>query len=59
MNYLWDMINSLQILVNIPLFALCFPANAAILLCYILKIATFSIIDTSSMFEKVFSFSES
>mmetsp|Transcript_42755 Transcript_42755/g.41107 ORF Transcript_42755/g.41107 Transcript_42755/m.41107 type:complete len:105 (-) Transcript_42755:753-1067(-) len=58
LSFLWGMINALQIIVNIPLFTISFPANAKMFYSFIVGIATFDVIPMEAIQEKFFSFTE-
>mmetsp|Transcript_39890 Transcript_39890/g.29426 ORF Transcript_39890/g.29426 Transcript_39890/m.29426 type:complete len:103 (+) Transcript_39890:99-407(+) len=58
LSLLWGMINALQIIVNIPLFTISFPANAKMFYSFIVSIATFDIIPMDKIEEKFFSFTK-
>ena len=44
LNYLWAMINTLQMIVYLPMFNVIFPANINMFNSVIIKVATFDII---------------
>jgi hypothetical protein len=48
------MINALQIIVNVPLFTINFPANAKMFYTFIQSIASFNIIPMDTIKEKIF-----
>ena len=50
------MINALQIIVNVPLFSISFPANAAMFYSFVANIATFNIFPTTTMEDYLFKF---
>ena len=54
---MWGLINSLQIVVSMPLLSLSFPANVQLMFSLIIQIATFSLFSTVSMDQKLFNFS--
>lgn len=54
LQYLWGMINTLQLIVHVPLFTLWFPANAAYMYSFIITISNFNIIP-DGITEKVYS----
>ena len=43
---MWGLINSLQIVLHLPLINYYFPANAMILFSFLINIATFNLINT-------------
>lgn len=58
LNYLWGMINTLQIIVKIPLLQISFPSNAFMFYIFINNIAAFDIIPVNSIYSQMFSFTE-
>jgi hypothetical protein len=53
------MINSLQVVTSIPLFTINFPGNFLIFLDYLVDIANFNLIPTSTIESKMFKFTNS
>ena len=51
------MVNALQIIANIPLISVNFPANASYFFSLILKIANFNIIPMEKIIDEIFNFS--
>lgn len=57
LNYLWSIINCLQLIVYLPLINLTFPANANFFFAIIIKVATLDIVPMiDDINEAVFSF---
>jgi len=49
MQMLWGMVNTLQLIVHMPLLAVIFPANAQFFLQFIVKVVNFNIIPTDKV----------
>jgi len=43
LSFLWGMLNTLQLIVHLPLFSIVFPSNAVTFYSYIIGIASFNI----------------
>ena len=56
LNQLWSLINGLQIFVYMPLMNVRFPANANSFIFFLVKIATFDVLPTDYLFDKIFAF---
>mmetsp|Transcript_19666 Transcript_19666/g.30385 ORF Transcript_19666/g.30385 Transcript_19666/m.30385 type:complete len:124 (+) Transcript_19666:5133-5504(+) len=57
LNFLWGMINCVQIIVYIPLFSIVIPANLNMLMSALITIATFDVIPgIEDMQDKMFNF---
>lgn len=54
LNYLWGMINTLQLIAHVPLFKLQFPANAAFMYSFIVMISNFDILPTDILDDLMF-----
>ena len=53
LNYLWGMINCLQIIAHFPLINILMPANCQVLFLVVVKIATFDLIPVDGFMESV------
>ena len=53
LNYLWGMINSLQIVAHFPMINVLMPANCQVVFMIIVKIATFDIIPVDPIMEEI------
>ena len=51
LNLLWGMINSLQIIAHFPLVNVIMPANCQLVFSFIIKIATFDVVDVSTIMD--------
>eukprot|EP00347_Sterkiella_histriomuscorum_P011212 403373316 len=58
LQYLWGMINVLQIIVHMPLFSVDFPSNAKALYSLIVSITKFDILPSGQMQSQVFEFED-
>ena len=58
LQYLWGLINALQVVVLTALFNLEIPENASIIMEAILALMSFEIVDTDSFFASIFGFRE-
>ena len=58
MQYLWGFINSLQIVIHMPLLDINFPANANYIFSMLISIVTLNLIPSDSILNKLFSFPE-
>ncbi len=56
MQFLWGMINVLQLIVHIPLFSLSFPVNVFLIFSMIIDMSNFSFFKTDSVDSAFFSF---
>ena len=57
LNYLWGMINTLQMIVYLPMYNLIFPGNISMLNSIIINVATFDIVPfIDEINETVFNF---
>lgn len=56
LQYIWGMINCLQLIVNIPLMGIQMPANVVFFYSILINFVTFNIIPTDEMFNKTFDF---
>lgn len=57
LNFLWGMINCLQMIVYLPLFNITLPANVNTLFSILIEIATFDIIpESEQMNQSIFRF---
>ncbi|TNV87552.1 hypothetical protein FGO68_gene2096 [Halteria grandinella] len=59
LQYLWGMINVMQLIVHMPLMNLVFPANAVLFYNFIIDISNFDILPVDSMENKLFKFTDS
>jgi len=55
---LWGMINVMQLIVHMPLLNVQFPSNAIFFYNMIIGIASFDVIPTQAIKEKLFNFSD-
>jgi hypothetical protein len=55
MNLLWGLVNALQLIVALPLFAVNFPANAQLFFSFLQNIASFNVFP-AQIFEPFFHF---
>jgi hypothetical protein len=53
LHKIWNMINGLQIFVHLPLLGIDFPDNAMYVVTHLITVATFSILDTDSIYAAV------
>jgi len=44
LNFLWGMINALQMIVYLPLFSIVIPANLNLMMTVLISVATFDIV---------------
>jgi len=44
LNFLWEMVNCLQVIVYLPLLNLVFPANLNMVMTGLIKVATFDVV---------------
>lgn len=58
LQMLWGMINSLQLIVHLPVFSLNFPANASQLLTKLIEVSSFSLLPMDQINNLVFNFTE-
>ena len=56
LQFLWSMINTLQIVMLTSLFNLEFPDNATVIMTMIMKMCSADLADTESLFKAVFGF---
>ena len=59
LQFLWGMVNTLQLIVHIPLFSLNFPMNVNLLFQIMFDITNFSFINTEKIEKKMFNFTSS
>lgn len=55
MQQLWTMINTLQIIVMLPLFRVTLPPDAQIVFGFVMKLAAFNLLPTDLFYDKYFS----
>jgi hypothetical protein len=53
MQLLWGMMNTLQVIVHMPMLNILFPANAEYFLTFLVDIVTFNIIPTEKIIDKI------
>lgn len=53
MNYVWTMLNGLQLAAHLPLYRSLFPANANYFVSYLVDVATFDLLP-SQMIQGIF-----
>jgi len=58
MNLLWGLINSLQLIVVMPLFQVFIPSNASFLLSVIMDIANLNVLLTDDIYGEMFNFTQ-
>ena len=58
MQYLWGMINALQLIVHLPLMSFNFPANAKFIFTLFIELTQFDIIPNDFLGTSIFSFDE-
>lgn len=58
LQMLWGMINSLQLIVHLPVFSLNFPANGSQLLTKLIEVSSFSLLPMDHINNLVFNFTE-
>ena len=56
MQLLWGMVNTLQLIIYMPLLQVYFPQNCVYFFTFIVDIVNFSIIPTDKILDKVFAF---
>ena len=59
MNLLWGMVNTLQLIIHLPLISVYFPQNCQLFFSFIVDIVNFSLIPTDKIMNKIFSFKNS
>ena len=59
MNLLWGMVNTLQLIIHLPLLAVYFPQNCQLFFTFITDIVNFSLIPTDKIMDKMFQFKNS
>mmetsp|Transcript_23308 Transcript_23308/g.22916 ORF Transcript_23308/g.22916 Transcript_23308/m.22916 type:complete len:400 (+) Transcript_23308:2791-3990(+) len=59
LQYIWGMINCLQIIVNIPLFSIQIPGNAVLMYSILINFVQLDIIPTEGLYGSVFAFDDS
>ncbi len=58
LSQIWGMINVLQLIVNLPLFAITFPPNARVFYSIIISISEFDVLPASDIESAFFDFGE-
>lgn len=58
LNMLWAILNSLQLIIHLPLFSFQFPSNAYSFFSQVISIATFDLIETKGWIHTMFSLDE-
>lgn len=58
LQFLWSVINTLQIMMLVQLFLIQIPENASVILTVIQRLSSLDFIDTSSVFMAIFDFRE-
>lgn len=58
LNLLWSMVNTLQIIVHMPLMNIAMPLNAYVVSKILVSVASFDVIPTDLIYEYVFNFDE-
>ena len=53
LNYLWSMINCLQIMAHFPLINILMPANCQLIFLVVVKIATFDLLPIDGLMDKI------
>ena len=53
LNYLWGMINCLQIVAHFPMINVLMPANCQLLFTIVVKVATFDMIPVDGLMDKI------
>ncbi len=56
MQYLWGLINTLQIILHVPIVRLYFPPHAKILYAFLIDIAQFDLVNTDALDNYFFDF---
>jgi hypothetical protein len=58
LNWLWGMINSLQLIVHMPALNVQYPANAGLYSGYLIDVTTFDFLQTDEFFPQLFLFND-
>jgi len=58
LNLVWTMVNTLQLIVHLPLFSVVHPSNILYFYTLLIGVASFSIIDVQEIQQRIFEFSE-
>jgi hypothetical protein len=58
LQFLWGMINSLQLIVHLPVFSFILPANAQLLLVKLIDVSSFNLLPMDKINKLVFNFTE-
>lgn len=58
LNMLWGLINTLQLIAHMPMFAINFPANAKLLFLLINQVSTFDILPVEDIQNGMFNFDQ-
>eukprot|EP00347_Sterkiella_histriomuscorum_P013544 403364306 len=58
LQYLWGMINALQLILHMPLFKVNFPSNTNFVFNQIISVSTFDVIPSEEALEKMFDFAD-